>query len=337
VCNSGFHFNHCVIKATAKTLKTCTRQATALGVVTFLSLSYLSLGFLSNVHAASGEFRVVLDPGHGGSDHGAEVRLPSRETVDRAGQSPWVSEKTLTLLLAKKVAAKLQAHGVVALLTRSQDEDVNLASRTALANQLQAQLFISIHLNSTPQRTLSQLNSEGIETYILNQTTDASSRRLAQLENSVLGESRGLTPDPSVAMILKDLRLEANRSASRTLACSLQKRVSVQTLQWKRRQLTQSHPHLFPHATKKIVQNRGIKEALFHVLLGADMPGVLLEAGFLTHPRDRALLLSPEGQDVLATAIAQAILDYRQEYLRALPHLPKLKKASDTCPMSRQA
>lgn len=321
-----------MIKAPSKILNTHTGRAIAI-----LAKAFVSASLLTNVYAASNEFRVVLDPGHGGSDHGAEVRLPTRVSVDGAGQSSWVSEKTLTLILAKKVAAKLQAQGVIALLTRSQDEDVNLASRTALANQLQAQLFISIHLNSTPQRTLSQLNSEGIETYILNQTTDASSRRLAQLENSVLGESRGLTPDPSVAMILKDLRLEANRSASRTLACSLQKRVSAQTLQWKRRQLAQSHPHLFPHAFKKIVQNRGIKEALFHVLLGADMPGVLLEAGFLTHPRDRALLLSPEGQDVLASAIAQAVLDYRQEYLRALPHLPKLKNAADTCPKPRQA
>jgi N-acetylmuramoyl-L-alanine amidase len=138
-------------------------------------------------HLAAPVFRVVIDPGHGGSDEG---------TVYYSGKQR-IAEKWLTLQLAKRTARQLRARGYFVTLTRQDDRDVPLGDRTQLANSLGADVFISLHINSSENlrlgsrfsRTQSK-EAEGIETYILNNTTDASSRRLAQLENSVLPQTR---------------------------------------------------------------------------------------------------------------------------------------------------
>jgi len=234
-------------------------------------------------------FRVVIDPGHGGVDEG---------TVYAKGRDR-VAEKDITLKLAIEAARQLRARGFEVTLTRTHDENVPLAQRTALANRLRADAFLSIHMNSVPTgkpapwaRKLKR-PPEGVETYILNNATDASSRRLAQLENSVVSLDEPDAPESmDVALILKDLRLDANLGQSKRLACSIQSEL-VQT-------------------SKEHIRNRGIKQALFHVLLGADMPSVLLEAGFLAHPNDRETVVSPEGQRAFGTSLANALERYRQ-------------------------
>ena len=235
----------------------------------------------SSARAVQRPFRVVLDPGHGGSDLGTVYQ-------DARGE---IAEKDLTLSLARLVARKLRERGIEATLTRARDQEIALPERTAIANRLGADAFISIHLNSVPR---AGREGEGIETYILNNTTDASSRRLAHLENSVLGSKKSETTSGrlDIALILKDLRLDANLTDSKRLACSIQQQLSGA-------------------AASAGLSNRGVRQALFHVLLGADMPSVLVEAGFLSSARDRAWIRSPRGQQAVSASIASAIERFR--------------------------
>jgi N-acetylmuramoyl-L-alanine amidase len=238
-------------------------------------------------------FKVVIDAGHGGADHG---------TVFDNGLVQ-ISEKDVTLLIARQVAAQLRAHGMNVTLTRRNDRELALGARTQLANRLGADIFLSIHMNST--HTPMVRDAEGVETYILNNATDASSRRLAHLENTVISHEGIDTPEQAdVALILRDLRLDANLSDSKRLACSIQSNL----------------------ATTGHRRNRGVKQALFHVLLGADMPSVLVEAGFLSNPRDRAQVLSPHGRKVMSASIARAIEQYR-----TLKNTPSARLALNRC------
>jgi len=240
----------------------------------------------TNAYAMKRPFKVVIDPGHGGVDRG---------TVFQNGAKR-VTEKDMTLAIAKLVTRKLKASGIQTVLTRSTDIEVPLAERTAIANRIGADVFISIHMNSTPPSANSrERGGEGVETYILNNATDASSKRLAHLENKVLGGHAADSPDHNmdVALILKDLRLDANMSESKRLACTIQDQLSQTT-------------------SKLSLGNRGVKQSLFHVLLGADMPSVLVEAGFLSSARDRELIQSDRGRALVSSAIANAVEEFKR-------------------------
>ena len=249
----------------------------------------------------------MIDPGHGGSDEGT---VHHGRYGQRVGK---VTEKEVTLQLARLVAYELRLRGMMATLTRDDDQEIPLAARTALANRLGANLFISIHMNSTESGAAR--DAEGIETYILNNATDASSRRLASLENSVI--TSPTTPAPvqhDVALILKDLRLDGNLTESKRLACYVQNNLVENTSK-----LT-AHPG----------RNRGIKQSLFHVLLGADMPSILVEAGFLSNANDRALVLSRKGQSSISRAIADAVSRFQKTKAPCrVPHIAfsELKKS----------
>lgn len=230
---------------------------------------------------AIGPFRVVIDPGHGGTDFG---------TIFQNGNLR-VTEKESTLLIAKEVARELRARRIQVTLTRDDDSDVALGTRTAIANRIKADLFLSIHMNSNPSIDAS---AEGIETFILNNTSNETSKRLARLENTVLGDTRADSDNLDVALILRDLRLDANLAESKRLACAVQDSLAGNGA---------FHPHF---------KSRGVKQALFHVLLGAEMPSALVEAGFLSNPRDRALVVSPKGRQAIGKAIALAIDQFRK-------------------------
>ena len=252
---------------------------------------------------ASHIFNVVIDPGHGGIDEGAVYRSSGRK----------LAEKDITLQVAKKVAERLRNRGVQVTLTRTSDTEITLPSRTALANRLKADLFLSIHLNSTgnPDR---MKEAEGVETFILNNTTDATSKRLAYLENRGLGTLPQVTTDTpqaftggmDVALILKDLQLDANLAGSKLLACSLQDQMLATT------------SAVMGNAAAR---SRGVKQSLFHVLLGADMPSALIEIGFLSSPHDRMLLTSLQGQELMSSAINRAIDVYQRDRNSPLAHL----------------
>jgi N-acetylmuramoyl-L-alanine amidase len=227
------------------------------------------------------DFTVVLDPGHGGTDFGAVY------TVTKNKKKTTFSEKTAVLGLAREVKRELVNKGYPVLLTRDRDADIALNARTAIANRAKAKIFISIHMNSLPGSG----KAEGVETYLLNSTSNRTSKRLAELENKGLDPTQGSkkTSDTEVNLILKDMTIDANVTESKRLACALEKHLTEVTKQ----------------------RTRGVKQALFVVLLGADMPTALVEAGFVTSPRDRKLITSEHGVRAMAAAIVRAIEQFR--------------------------
>lgn len=224
------------------------------------------------------DFLVVIDPGHGGNDRGASLQV---------GKSS-VNEKDLTLLLGKELAIELKRLRIDSALTREGDEFLLLEDRTAFANRKRGSVFISLHMNSLiPKGGMSV--PEGFESYILNTTTDESSKRLADLENQVLRDSKvtRAAQTSDIALIVKDFILDANLKPSKELACAIQIK------------------------SAESGRNRGVRQALFYVLLGADMPSVLLEAGFIAHPKDRERILNPKLRSKFARQLALAVQDFR--------------------------
>ncbi|MBC7395976.1 MAG: N-acetylmuramoyl-L-alanine amidase [Bdellovibrionales bacterium] len=243
-----------------------------------VNLAYLLalIPLIYSVEANARKFLVVIDPGHGGPDTGAVFK--------EKGKS--LSEKNLTLLIARDLARELIIRGHNVILTRNDDREVLLSDRTAIANKLKADVFISIHLNSSPEK----IRSGGVETFILNHATDEASKRIADLENSVLKDSQANTASSNVSLIMKDLILDGSLKPSKELACSVQS-------------------HIKAAATR----DRGVKQALFYVLLGADMPSILIETGFMNSKEDRDRILTPKSRIGLATQIAGAVDDYRHK------------------------
>ncbi len=223
----------------------------------------------------SKKFLVVIDPGHGGADTGA---------VFKNGKTT-LTEKHFTLLLARDLARELIIRGSNVILTRNDDREVLLSDRTALANKVKADAFISIHLNSSED----PIKTGGVETFILNHATDETSKRLADLENAVLKDSQANhnSGSSNVSLIMKDLILDANLKPSKDLACSVQSKMKTR------------------------VHDRGVKQALFYVLLGTDMPSILIESGFMNSKTDRDRILFTKPRMTLAAEIASAVDDYR--------------------------
>jgi N-acetylmuramoyl-L-alanine amidase len=212
---------------------------------------------------------VVIDPGHGGDDPGA---------VGFKG----VPEKDITLDIARRVESLLSgSYGIRVVLTRRDDTFTPLARRTAYANRRQAEAFVSLHLNATPSHTLS-----GLETYYLDNTDDAASRKLAERENA-LGEDENLD---DLSFILSDLiqsgKMEDSVRLSRILDHTVLEKASV------------SHPRS---------RSLGVKKAPFFVLVGAHMPCSLIELFFIDHPADGAKLADERFRQLLAEGIANGI------------------------------
>ena len=222
-----------------------------------------------------GNFLVMIDPGHGGYDPGTQ-------------SSAGVAEKDLALQIATRLKAALEARGIRAELTRSTDVFISLAERTRIANSAGADLFVSIHLNSSPNA-----DTTGIEVYYLNNTTDRATIRLARMENG--GADGYGAPDASnLNYILTDLR--QNYKASE--AASLAKMIDAQTVADLDAGLGLN------------VNALGAKMGPFYVLVGAHMPAVLVECGFMSNAAEADRLASAQYQDVMAGAIATAVVHY---------------------------
>ena len=222
---------------------------------------------------ASGLRKIVLDPGHGGKDPGA---------IGVGG----AAEKDLVLGVAKKLARKLRAElGVKVVLTRSDDRYVPLEDRTALANGEDADLFISLHMNASPN-----VEARGVETYYLDNTTDEAAIRLAARENRT---SRRNISD--LQFILSDMMQNVKLEDSITLAHRLQGA------------LVGGMSRIMAD-----VKDLGVKKALFHVLVGARMPSVLVEMFFITHRIEGAAMGQERYQDAMVDALYQGIEKYGQ-------------------------
>lgn len=216
--------------------------------------------------------RIVIDPGHGGHDPG---------TIARG-----LTEASLTLDVALRLEKLLQKElGVEVVLTRRSDVYIPLEERTAIANRQNADLFLSIHANSSRNVT-----AKGIETYFLSFASSPEAEALAARENSASEREMHQLPD-----IIKAISLNNKLDESRDLANMVQDAL-VGTLR----------------KTNKEVRSRGVKKAPFVVLIGAAMPSVLAEISFITNKQELQLLKTAAYKEKIAQALYSAVLRYRR-------------------------
>jgi N-acetylmuramoyl-L-alanine amidase len=224
------------------------------------------------------KFKVVIDPGHGGKDPGAHGLRG-------------VEEKDVVLAVSKLLASRLRSDGIEVVLTRSDDRFLSLEERTGFANAQGADLFISVHANASTNPGL-----RGIEVYYLNNTNNRGTLRLAAMENNLRWDPRNpklQSAIPDLSYILSDLRQTYKVEESKQLAEQLQQSVLSR--------LATDYDR---------VDDLGVKEGPFYVLVGAYMPCVLVEVSFLTNPIDGARLGTSQYRRALAEGIHEGIRRY---------------------------
>ena len=224
---------------------------------------------------------IVIDPGHGGIENGA------------AG-STGLMEKEITLALARRLKRVLERRrpSLNVVLTRDEDRLLGLDERTAIANHNRADLFLSIHLNASPRS-----EAAGAETYYLStDPTDAEARALAMHENLSPGGAVELPPDlADLELVLWDLAQNRYLAESGALAESIQRHLN---------RLTGT-------------RNRGVRQAPFRILMGAMMPAVLVEVGFISNEKQEALFRTANYRADVVDALAAAV----EEFLENLERL----------------
>jgi N-acetylmuramoyl-L-alanine amidase len=219
--------------------------------------------------------KIVIDPGHGGKDPGCFF-------------DGGMKEKNVVLMLAQILARKVEAKlGCEAVLTRKNDVFVPLEKRTAFANMQKADLFLSLHINAHRQTEV-----HGLETYYLNMATDERAVLVAARENATSEKNIS-----DLQSILNDLMLNTKISESSKLAHEVQKGI-------------------MGSVGKRYgeVKDLGVKQAPFYVLIGAEMPAVLVETGFLTNSSERKRLQSKKYLETLADGILNGV----EGYMRSL-------------------
>lgn len=217
--------------------------------------------------------RVVIDPGHGGHDQG---------TCGPKG----LLEKDLVLDVSLRLGKLIEERlGTEVIYTRSEDSFIRLTDRTALANQKKADLFLSIHANSSSYQRVA-----GIETYYLNFTSSPEALDVAARENA---SSRSAISDLSdlVSSIAKHDKVEESREFASDVQGALQ---------------------AFEIRNSPTAKDRGIRKAPFVVLIGAQMPSILAEIGFLSNTREESNLSRPEYRQKLAEALYKGVSRYAQ-------------------------
>jgi N-acetylmuramoyl-L-alanine amidase len=224
--------------------------------------------------------RIVIDPGHGGHDPG---------TIGPGG----LQEKDLVLDVALRLEKLLRAEpGTDVIMTRSTDVFVPLEERTAIANSKEADLFLSIHANSSRSAS-----ARGIETYILSFAVDHHAEEVAARENAIsaatLKDLQGL-----VKAIARNSKIQESRDFATSVHEAMIHNV---------------------RAGQAGIQDRGVRTAPFYVLIGANMPSVLAEISFVSNPEDERLLRRSEQRDKIARSLFQGIEDYLAGLNRTRP------------------
>lgn len=218
--------------------------------------------------------RIVIDAGHGGHDTG---------TIGPNG----LMEKDLCLDVALRLGKLIEdgLPGAEVVYTRSDDTFIPLEERTNIANQAKADLFISIHANSSPDPS-----ARGVETYYLNfspspEAMDVAARENATAQNSVHDL------ESLIQRIARNEKIEESRELAADIQDSLAKRLQ---------------------RNSKSIRNRGVRKAPFVVLIGANMPSVLAEISFISNPADEVALAKPDGRDRVAEGLYKGIEAYLQ-------------------------
>jgi N-acetylmuramoyl-L-alanine amidase len=216
--------------------------------------------------------RIVIDPGHGGHDTG---------TIGPHG----LMEKDVCLDVALRLGHLIEETlpGTQVIYTRKDDTFVPLEERTAIANQAQADLFISIHANSSRDPS-----ARGIETYYLNFTSSAESMEVAARENANSDESLHDLQD-LIKKIARNDKMEESRELAEDIQDTLSQRMQL---------------------VSRTEKNRGVKKAPFVVLIGANMPSVLAEMAFVSNPNDEKLLRKPDQRQRIADGLYRGIATY---------------------------
>jgi N-acetylmuramoyl-L-alanine amidase len=213
--------------------------------------------------------RVVIDAGHGGHDTG---------TVGQRGYT----EKELVLDVAQRLKQLIETElGAEVVMTRTDDNFVPLDERTLIANQQQADLFISIHANSSRVRSV-----RGVETYFLNFTSSREALETASRENAASDRSIHELQD-----LVKKIMLQDKVDESRELAQHIDRALA---------------------ARKGSGMDRGVKQAPFVVLIGANMPSVLAEICFISNPQDEKLVKTPEHRQAIAESLFEGVRSYAE-------------------------
>ncbi len=215
--------------------------------------------------------KIVVDPGHGGKDPGASAF--------------GLKEKDIVLQIAKKLAPILaEETGAEVILTRDTDVFIPLEERTAIANTQAADLFISLHINAHPSPKV-----HGLETYYLNLSTNAEAMRVAAFENATSTHQMSDLQD-----ILSDIMKNSKINESSRLAGFVHNALSngIKEIQ------------------KTQFKNLGVKQAPFYVLIGAQMPAILIEIAFITNPEDSKHLANDQFLDTIVEEIAEGVQHY---------------------------
>lgn len=215
---------------------------------------------------------VVVDAGHGGKDPGA---------ISPGG----IQEKTIVLDIARRVSSELKRHGIRVIMIRDRDEFISLEKRTEMVSRTSADFFVSIHANAHPSRTIS-----GVEVYALRDLDPMEKNEPQHIENEKLFiRSRNIDRSSStVGTIVIDMLAARKRPTSERLAKSVAEHTS--------------------RSTK--AKNLGVKKSRFFVLRHTLIPSVLVEVGFLTHPKEEKLLQDAFYRQKIAEGIVKGILAY---------------------------
>jgi N-acetylmuramoyl-L-alanine amidase len=218
---------------------------------------------------------IVIDAGHGGHDPGSSGRNG-------------LQEKDLVLDVALRLEKMIRAQlGAEVIMTRATDVFIPLEERTAIANSRGADLFLSIHANSSRNS-----GARGIETYFLSFAQDSHAEAVAARENAVSAATM-----KDLQNLVKAITLNSKIDESRDFAASVQEAMVDRI-----------------RDVAPAVQDRGVRTAPFYVLIGANMPSVLAEISFVSNPQDEKLLRTPEHRD----RIAESLFDGVRDYLEAL-------------------
>jgi len=233
--------------------------------------------------------RIVIDAGHGGHDSG---------TIGVGG----LEEKDVVLDVALRLGKLLHDKlGAEVIYTRADDTFIPLETRTAIANKAQADLFISVHANSSEEPS-----ARGVETYYLNFTQQADALEVAARENAVSGQSIHQLSDLVRKITLKDKLAESREFA------------------------TDVEGSLYGGLARgnEGLKDRGVKKAPFVVLIGANMPSILAEISFVTNPRDAAELRQPEYKERVAESLYKGIARYVGSLSSTAPTASVTERAS---------
>jgi N-acetylmuramoyl-L-alanine amidase len=228
----------------------------------------------NEIRRSKKQYIVVIDAGHGGRDAGA-----SKDDI---------KEKQVVLSVAKKLKKQLQRRGYMVYMTRDDDKFVNLPNRTEFANKKKANIFISIHANAAPTKQVANI-FKGIEVYYLSPARTERAKKAAEKENAVMLEGKDFYIKNEYLSLLNREKIVESHKLGLDVRGNMLSNV---------------------RSAYNNVEDGGVKTANFWVLVGAQMPAILVETGYITHPQESQNLVESKYQYLLAKGIAQGIEHY---------------------------